>query len=39
MERNSLTEKCVKRKELNGGLEELMTAQSGSEGGMSREPL
>ena len=39
MERNPLTEKCVKRKELNGGLEEPMTAQGGSEVGVSREEL
>ena len=32
MERNPLMEKCVKRKGLNGGLEELMKAQRESKG-------
>jgi hypothetical protein len=39
MERNPLREKSVKKKELNGGLEELRNAQGGSERRMSREPL
>jgi hypothetical protein len=39
MERNPLIEKCMKRRELNGGLEKLMRGQGGSEDGVSREPL
>ena len=39
MGRNPLTEKCGKGKELNGGLEELMTGQRRSGEGMSREQL